>query len=621
MSTTTAADARPHEDEPGTAATPGDAGAPEARSTARSLRRLWPFARPEFRPIVASAVAAFGAMLCGLVMPLLIQRIVDGPIAHGDLAQLWLLGGLLLVTGVAEAVLFWLRRILAARPSTRIQAVMREDLYRHLQELPVAYHDGVSSGQLLSRAISDLSTIRRMVGFSAPFLVVNSLTFLTGLAILFALSWQLASVVLALSLPLIAICMRYETRYRVLSRRSQDQVGDLATTVEESILGVRILKAFGRSAHLGRTFRAQARELQRTELTKARMVSMLWGTVLALPEIAIGICLLLGVHQVAAGTLTAGTLIAFFAIAMILRWPIDSLGWILTSMNDAATATDRYFEVMDQPAAIVSPPSPTPLPSTSGAGRLEFERVSFRFPDSTPDRPATLREVSLRLEPGQTVAVVGATGSGKTALTGLVNRLHDVTGGRILLDGIDIRDLGLAELRSAVSVAFEEPVLFSASVRENITLGRPGSSDEDVERAVDVAQAGFVRDLPWGLSTRVGEQGLNLSGGQRQRLALARAVLGSPRVLVLDDPLSALDIHTEAAVEEALHSVLGDTTALIIAHRASTVLMADHVALLEDGRITALGTHSELLATVPAYRRLLASAEDGEGGRSWEVDR
>ena len=517
--TTTTADARPHEDEPGSPRRPGSTRTPDARpSTARSLRRLWPYVKPEFPRLTASAVATFGAMLSGLMIPLLIQRIVDGPIANGDTGQLWVLGGLLLFAGLAEAVLFWLRRWLVARPATRVQATMREDMYRHLQRLPVAYHDGIGSGQLLSRAISDLSTIRRMVGFSSIFLVVNSLTFVTGLAILFALAWQLALVVLVLSLPLIGICLRYETRYRVLSRRSQDQVGDLATTVEESILGVRILKAFGRSAHLGRGFRAQAKQLQQTELAKARMVSVLWATVLALPEIAIGICLLLGVQQVAAGTLTAGALIAFFTVAMILRWPVDSLGWMLTSLNDAATATDRFFEVMDQPVTITSPNAPVPLPSSSGAGTLEFDRVSFRFHDAGPERPETLREVSLRLDPGRTVAVVGATGSGKTALTGLVNRVHDVTGGRILLDGVDIRDIDLVELRTAVSVAFEEPVLFSASVRENITLGRPGSSDEDVERAIDVAQAGFVRDLPWGLATRVGEHGLNLSGGQRQRL-------------------------------------------------------------------------------------------------------
>ncbi len=557
--------------------------------------------------LALSTGLALAAMVAGLVMPLFIQQIVDGPIADRDLAGLWLPGSLLLLAGILEAALFGLRRWVAARPTMRVQATMREQIYQRLQQLPVAYHDGIGSGQLLSRAVSDLSTIRLFVGFGAIFLIVNSLTFLIGLGILFSLSWRLALIVLAFAIPLIAICLIYEGRYKKLSRRAQDQVGDLATTVEESILGVRILKAFGRSAHLGRHFLQQATELKTTEIAKARMVSMLWGTVIMLPELAIGGCLFLGIHQVVDQQLTAGTLVAFFTVAMILRWPIDSLGWLLTNLNDAASAAERYFEVMDEPIRITSPKHPRPLARASGAGELTFEGASFHFPDASGDRPDVLRQIDLTLHPGQTVAIVGATGSGKTALTSLVNRLYDVTGGRVLLDGVDIRSLDLAALRGAVSVAFEEPTLFSASVWENITLGRPGSSDAEVARAIEVAQAHFVYDLPYGLNTRVGEQGLTLSGGQRQRLALARAVVGNPRVLVLDDPLSALDIHTEAAVEQALRSVLSSTTALVIAHRASTVMMADKVALLQHGQIAATGTHQQLLATTPAYRRLLTS--------------
>jgi ATP-binding cassette subfamily B protein len=336
--------------------------------------------------------------------------------------------------------------------------------------------------------------------------------------------------------------------------------------------------------------------------------------------VAFGLTLFLGIIQVADGRLTAGALVAFFGVALGLRWPIDSIGWLLAMSNDAASAAQRYFEVMDAPITVSSPERPRP--AADAGGRVEFRGARFRFADTPSTTADLLRGVDLTLAPGETVALVGATGSGKTTLTSLVNRLYDVTAGSITLDGVDIRELDLADLRGRVAVAFEEPTLFSASIRENVLLGRPAGSDDEVLRALSVAQADFVLDLPWGLDTRIGEQGLSLSGGQRQRLALARAVVGRPAVLVLDDPLSALDIHTEAQVERALRSVLAQTTALVVAHRASTVQLADRVALLVDGRITAVGTHSQLMAEEPGYRDLLASRSDTtsvrEAGRSDE---
>jgi ATP-binding cassette subfamily B protein len=370
---------------------------------------------------------------------------------------------------------------------------------------------------------------------------------------------------------------------------------------------VRILKAFGRSAHLGRQFLGQARALRGTELRKARVIAVLWAAIIALPEIALGIALLLGVRQVAAGTMTAGALVGFFGVAMGLRWPIDSIGWLLAIANDTASATERFYEVMDSPIEITSPVRP--VAPERHDGHLVFDDVRFHFADARPGAPDLLRGLDLDLRPGETVAIVGATGSGKTTLTSLVSRMYDVTGGSIRLDGVDIREMSLEDVRTRVAVAFEEPTLFSASVRENVLLGFPEGTDEDVAAALSIAQADFVYDLPWGLETRIGEQGLSLSGGQRQRLALARAVVGKPEVLVLDDPLSALDIHTEAQVEAALSSVLSSTTALVVAHRASTVMLADRVALLVDGRVAATGTHSQLMATVPEYRDLLASKD------------
>ncbi|QNK81184.1 ABC transporter ATP-binding protein [Nakamurella sp. PAMC28650] len=594
--------------------TPKGPPSPSARprtSTVTSLRRLLPYAKPAFPSLAASGVAAVLASLCGLTFPLVIQGIIDGPIAHRRLADLWSPAMLLIGLGVAEAVLFWARRMLATRPTMRVEATMRAALYERLQQLPVAFHDRWPAGQLLSRAVSDLGTIRRFLSFGLVFLAVNLATFLVGVGILIALAWQLGLIIAALAIPLVLLSFFYESRYQILARRSQDQVGDLATIVEESVLGIRILKAFGRSAHLGRSFGRQARALRETELSKARVMSVLWAVIIALPEIALGVALILGVRQVAAGSLSAGTLVAFFGTAMALRWPIDSIGWLLAMANDTAAASERYFEVMDSPLTVTSPDLPVAAPRV--AGHLRLRGVHFHFDDAQSQAGGpkeTLRGIDLELQPGETVALVGATGSGKTTLSALLNRLYDVTDGQIELDGVDIRDFDLSELRSRVSVAFEDTTLFSASVRENVLMGKPDGTESDVRSALEVAQADFVYELPWGLDTRIGEQGMSLSGGQRQRLALARAVVAHPEVLVMDDPLSALDIHTEAKVERALRSVLAGTTALVIAHRASTVMLADRVALLQDGRITAIGTHSELMAGVPAYRDLLASRDD-----------
>jgi ATP-binding cassette, subfamily B, bacterial len=304
--------------------------------------------------------------------------------------------------------------------------------------------------------------------------------------------------------------------------------------------------------------------------------------------------------------MTLGELVAFLTLYLRLVWPIVSLGWLLALMQEAASAARRLFEVLDTEPSIVDPE--TPAVAEQGS-TLRFENVRFRYADADTD---TLCGVDLDIAAGETMALVGSVGSGKTTMTALVPRLYDVTHGRILIGGVDIRELRLDQLRHAVTTAFEDATLFSASVRENLTLGRAGISEDDVTEAIDVAQARFVYDLPYGLDTRIGEQGLSLSGGQRQRLALARAVLGRPRVLVLDDPLSALDVHTESQVEEALRRVLASTTALVVAHRPSTVLLADRVALLQDGRITAVGTHSELLAAVPAYRELLSQSSELE---------
>jgi ATP-binding cassette subfamily B protein len=407
--------------------------------------------------------------------------------------------------------------------------------------------------------------------------------------------------------------MRFEKGYVVLSRRVQDEQGDLATRAEEGAVGIRVIKSFGRSQHVSQEYDVAAQQLRGTSLEKVRLAARFWTFLEMIPNVAVAVVLLLGAIGVGRGALTPGELVAFITLMLSLVWPVASLGVILAMAQEAMTASARILEIFDTYPDIVDGPGDVKV---SEGGHLRFEHVDFAFPDE-PDK-LVLRDVNLDIQPGETVALVGATGSGKTSLTALVPRLYDVTGGRITLDGVDVRDFTLERLRSFVATAFEEPTLFSMSARENLALGRSDATEAEISEALSVAQAEFALDLPWGLDTRIGEQGMSLSGGQRQRLALARAVLAQPSVLVLDDTLSALDVHTEKLVEEALRRVLAETTGLIVAHRASTVLLADRVALLQHGTITHVGTHRELLDGVPAYRVLLAADTDADSDADLE---
>ena len=587
-------------------AEPSPPGPPPERGRLSALRRLVPFARPYRGLIALTFGSALLMTLAQLTVPLVTEAIVDGPLARGDRAGLWPLIVLALVFGIAEAGLFFLRRWSMGKGSLRLERDLRQTLYERLQRLPVAFHDRWASGQLLSRATSDMSTIRRFVGFGAVFLAVNLITCAVVLGLLLFTYWPLGLVVLLTTVPLTLVGLRWEKRYNVQSRRVQDQQGELATDVEEAVQGIRVVKSLGRSRLVFDRYDLKAVRLRGQQLDKVRTLALLWCVFEFHPQITLAVILVGGALAVQTGALTIGGLVGFVALFTVLLWPILSLGFLFAQAQEAASACDRIGELLDEPFTVTDSPGARPRAIGSPA-RLRFEGVGFRYPGS---RDPVLAGIDLDVAPGETVALVGATGSGKTTLTALVPRLYDVTAGRVTLDGVDVRDLPLEQLRRVVATAFEDATLFSMSVRENLTLGRPDASEDDVEEALRVAQAGFVYDLPWGLSTRIGEQGLSLSGGQRQRLALARAVLGRPSVLVLDDPLSALDVHTEALVETALREVLAETTALVVAHRPSTVLLADRVALLEDGRISAIGTHSQLLAEAPAYRDLLAQESE-----------
>lgn len=570
--------------------------------------RVYPYAKPAMGRIYLGMGAAMLAAIVALAIPQVLRSLIDGPLKDGDASEIWWPVIIVLILGVTEAVMIYFRRWFVLQPGTHIEARMRNGLYDHLQDLPVSFHDKWPSGQLLSRAISDLNLIRRWFSFGLVLFVVNTITIIVGMGLLVSINWMLGVLFAVLSIPLWIYGYVFENKYSVVARRSQDQAGDLATAVEESVHGIRVLKAFGRGSHALRNFESQAELLRGTEIEKAKAIAGIWLWLLLVPDVTFALCLAGGVWLAAAGQITVGGLAAFFATATVLRFPVESIGFLLSMTFDTRTASDRFFEVMTEENSIVDPETPKTI--TRPEGRLVFHDAHFRYPDSPERFTDLVNGINLELEPGETMALVGLTGSGKSTITALATRLYDVTGGSISVDGVDIRDLALTELRTHVAMAFEDATLFSASVRDNVLLGRPESSDEELAEALDIAQADFVYELPQGLDTMVGEEGMSLSGGQRQRLALARAVAAKPHVLVLDDPLSALDVDTEALVEAALRRVLASTTALIVAHRPSTVMLADRVALLEDGKITAVGKHSDLLASSEHYRYVISSLDE-----------
>jgi ATP-binding cassette subfamily B protein len=603
-----------------------------------ALWRLRGYLRPFRVQLVVMFAAALGAVAAALAVPLLTKAVIDGAVAHGVKHMLIPLALAAIGLGVAEAALNMTRRWVQSRAVAEMEKSIRDDLYAHMQGLPVSFHDQWQSGQLLSRATTDLSSIRRFAGFGLIFLVTNVVTFIAVVALLIELNWWLGLITGAVFFPVVPVCLRFERRYHVLSRRVQDQEGDLATLIEEAATGIRVLKALGRGRQASARHDAQAAEVYRTQVQKAGMLGSFWALLDLIPNAVIGLIIVLGAIAVSRHSLSLGGLVAFITLALQLVWPVEALGYIIASGQEAATAAQRVLEIFDiQPEitdkdqqqlaerAVVRALRPDPAPQRTvpgpraatgsraaagsggaagsrGRGHLVFDHVSFSYPGAAEP---VLRDIVLDLAPGQTMVLTGATGSGKSTLLQLIPRLADVSSGSVRLDGTDVRDLPLAGLRTAVGCAFEDATLFSASVRENVAFGAPDADAEAVEAALTAAQARFAYDLPWGLDTRIGEQGMALSGGQRQRIALARAILARPDVLILDDPLSALDVHTEARVTQALHEILAGSTALVVAHRPSTVALADTVALLSGGVIAASGSHRDLLSSNAEYAALM----------------
>lgn len=580
----------------------------QEKATFRVLLRLVPYAGKGIYRIALGVLVGITAHMFALAIPQVLRELVNGFAESLDVRVLIISVLTILGLGTLEALFVYFRRWLVLGPGTHVEARMRNALYDKLQRLPVSFHDRWPSGQLLSRSVQDLSLLRRWISFGFVLLVANLVMIVVGLLILWNTNWILGLIFTVSSIPFWIRGFTFQKEYGDASRLSQDQAGDLATSVEESVHGIRVLKAFGRADQVAGEFSKDATQLRSTELRKASLVANIWLYVILVPEFAIGFSLLVGVFLIAEGALTVGALVAFFATTMVLRWPVESLGFLFSFTLDARAAVMRFNEVIDSEIAISEPANPVKLESVRGS--LEFSDVHFRYPDSPANQKDLLDGVSFKIEPGESVALIGITGSGKSTLTALTTRLYDVTSGSIKIDGVDIKELSFADLRTHIAMAFEDATLFSTSVRENILLGRPDATEKDLIQAIEIAQAQFCYDLPDGLDTLIGEEGLSLSGGQRQRLALARAVAANPAILVLDDPLSALDVDTEALVEAALRQVLVGTTALIVAHRPSTVMLADKVALLEDGKITGFGTHSELIASNEHYRYVISSLDE-----------
>jgi ATP-binding cassette subfamily B protein len=567
----------------------------------RALWRTRSYLRPYARHMTVIVFTSILSSAFQVALPLIVKTVIDGPLHDGDRRGIVFWAGVAGVLAALDIAMGFGRRYLLAVVATELETQLRDDLYAHLQRLDVGFHDRWQSGQLLSRATTDLGIVRRFIGFGAVFFVLIGIQVAAIFAILLTLHVGLALLTFAATFPVLLLCRRFERDYHALVRDIQDQTGDLTTTIEEAARGIRVLKAFGRWGEAYDAYNAQSTRLYDTQIKRIKLHTKFVWVLGLIPNLTLTAVLLAGAIAVGGGSLTVGGLVAFVSYVLMLTFPLEILGWIMALAGEAESAAQRVYEVLDTEPTIRDRPGAVAVEQV--VGEIRFEHVSFDYPAS--DRTA-LRNIDLVVPAGETIAIVGATGSGKTTLVTLLTRLYDPTEGRITLDGRDLRDHTVSSLRRNVGFAFEEPSLFSASVRENLLMGKPDAHDDEIAEALAVAQAGFVSDLPWGLDTRIGEQGLSLSGGQRQRLALARAIIGRPRLLVLDDPLSALDVHTEALVEDALRPMLRDCTVFVVVHRPSTIALADRAALLENGRIVAVGSHHDLLESEPRYRAVLS---------------
>jgi ABC-type multidrug transport system fused ATPase/permease subunit len=557
---------------------------------------------------------ALGTVMLAItsVIPLVTRTIIDDGLTRripGVLGREILL---LVVLAVGRWAAGGLRRNISGGVGTDVEYDLRNRLARHLLALEPSYHDRAPTGQLLARATSDVRSLRYFISWGLVFLVLNLLTFAIAAAQMWRLSPRLSLVVLALAPPLVYGALRFNRQLHRVYWQVQQEIGELTSVVEEATAGVRVVKAFGREEQQARRLEVEASSILDRNLEAAR-IRALYGPLLAiLPQLSLAAILWYGGRLAVDGQITLGTLVAFNSYLVLLAWPLTGLGMLFGFAQRAAASAERVFEVLDQPPGIADRPGATPLPAPRPGGprgvRVRFEQVGFGYGQGRP----ALDGVDLDIEPGSRVALVGGTGSGKSTLLGLIPRLYAPGAGRVLLDGHDVAGLTLDSLRSAVGIVHQEPVLFSASLRDNVAFARPQAGDAEVLDALAAAAAlDVVEALPEGLDTVVGEQGYTLSGGQRQRVALARALLLQPRVLILDDALSHVDVDTEAEILAGLDEALGSATVLLVANRRASLRLAERVVLLDQGRVVAEGSHEDLAAQEPAYRAVLAHAGAG----------
>jgi ATP-binding cassette subfamily B protein len=563
----------------------------------RTFRRLIGFLRPYRPQLWGSLVFAWAAMGMTVLIPWLLGRAVNA-IEQGDRPDLLPLALAIAAAGVLRLGLTSVRRIVAGRVSLAVEFDLRQRFYGHLQRLELGFFDTQQTGQLMSRATVDLQAIRFFLGYGLIFITQNLLTIVLAGAVMFAIDPLLALIALAPAPLVVYTAMRYSRVNRPAVQEVQQRLAELTAEAEENISGIRIVKAFAREQHQLRRFRHAVSRVFDQSVYSTRLQAFFSPLLGLLPQIGIALVLLVGGRQVISGNLSLGDFTAFYTYLAILAAPMRTLGMAMGMAQRAIASGNRLFEILDREPRIESPPDAPPLPD--GGGRVELRGVGLEYGGA----PA-LSGIDLTVEAGRTVALVGPSGSGKTSLVALIARLYDPEEGAVLLDGADLRAVDLASLRSQVAFVGDESFLFSAGVAENIAYARPDATRERIEAAARRAQAdGFIAALPDGYDTLVGERGLTLSGGQRQRVAIARALLADPRVLILDDATSSVDATTEAAIKRGLREAMAGRTTFVIAHRLSTVSLADEVVVLDRGRIVDRGTHGELMEGCGFYREI-----------------